>query len=645
MTPRPNLVLDAEEIDLAPDVNSIDPRVRIIDSVRNGGESENIVLRPTLPPFVRQSTLRTTHVAVLRPQEAVPSQQILKGRLSSSGSSESSTDSDSFGSSGGSNNFQFFTEKNSEKNENLLLEGPVPALSSLNKPLESSTLENVNRMRSSTEKQGERKKGRLKARPTPATSRPNFHPIPSGSVPASPVLPQARPNVPVSENEFQSLPGRVSQKPNPPGQKIDIEPKPDRNMSIISNDNNGVWFIEEKVNQGDNGPPFKREFSSDGPRPTTINPALTAVPRTLPPHFNRAVSVVEKSRNGEIETEPVKYFESTTFSTSRVEVRQSTTPSPFRAESRENRPTLGSPSEVLGGIQQRIQEKENIMVHNRGMSPNSLDLETASAQPDTQSVISKPSSVDLEDLESLSEVEDTDTLAALVRSRRRKLRQRAKALMSAIEADPAQPFVVLPMHQVSPQLSIDVDQMFDPQRHPGVKRISAYDFEEMLTKNASIAVSDNKFAGMAEPVDQLNRSIQGLASSMDLLSSSVKQTTAPSSSKTDENRETIEKLQEEIAKLTKTLEALKLVPGLRTTDDADYRDEDVEDEVDDYDTRTGFHGMDQAPAGSMMDETSGSVVPTEVLPSSPATDRSWVDPAPSTRRSHEPGRYNTGSNC
>ena len=68
-------------------------------------------------------------------------------------------------------------------------------------------------------------------------------------------------------------------------------------------------------------------------------------------------------------------------------------------------------------------------------------------------------------------------LAKLMKLRRRKLRQRAKSLMSAMEdMNDTEPFVVLPMHQVNPRLKIDVDEMFDPDKHPGVKRISAYDF-------------------------------------------------------------------------------------------------------------------------------------------------------------------------
>ena len=56
----------------------------------------------------------------------------------------------------------------------------------------------------------------------------------------------------------------------------------------------------------------------------------------------------------------------------------------------------------------------------------------------------------------IDDVEAKKELEKLVRSRRRKLRQRAKALMSAMEGmgEETEPFVVLPM----------------PQMHAGVKR-------------------------------------------------------------------------------------------------------------------------------------------------------------------------------
>jgi len=105
--------------------------------------------------------------------------------------------------------------------------------------------------------------------------------------------------------------------------------------------------------------------------------------------------------------------------------------------------------------------------------------------------------------------------------------------------------------------------MFDPKLHPGVKRISAYDFEGMLSKansNASISLSDNRIADITRPVSELKTSIEGLANSMKLLSSSVKESTTEkilSAGGLEESQSTILHLQDEIVKLTRVLESLK----------------------------------------------------------------------------------------
>jgi uncharacterized coiled-coil protein SlyX len=138
--------------------------------------------------------------------------------------------------------------------------------------------------------------------------------------------------------------------------------------------------------------------------------------------------------------------------------------------------------------------------------------------------------------------------------------------MNAMEAvdNKNEPFVVLPMHQVDPTLSINVDQMFDPKLHPGVKRISAYDFEGMVANtnsNGSISLSDNHIAEITRPVSELKVSIEGLANSMKLLSNSVKESTTEKilsvGGGLEESQSTILQLQDEIAKLTRVLESLK----------------------------------------------------------------------------------------
>jgi hypothetical protein len=156
-----------------------------------------------------------------------------------------------------------------------------------------------------------------------------------------------------------------------------------------------------------------------------------------------------------------------------------------------------------------------------------------------------------------------------------------------------EPFVVLPMHQVDPTISINVDQMFDPKLHPGVKRISAYDFEGMLSNgnsNATISLSDNHIADITRPVSELKTSIEGLANSMKLLSSSVKESTTEkilSSGGLEESQSTILHLQDEIVKLTRVLESLK-PPAIQAQDiEMSTRREDILESNNDADDDFG----------------------------------------------------------
>lgn len=133
-------------------------------------------------------------------------------------------------------------------------------------------------------------------------------------------MPQIKPKIPATETDS--------------GEDRNTVLTTDR--AIITNDNNGVWFIEEKIKDENKTPPSKREFSE-----TTVNPALTEKPRTWPsmlktniPRENdiyNDVTIVEKSRQGQIGqsiNDARNGAESTTFSTSRVEMSVSTTPRP-----------------------------------------------------------------------------------------------------------------------------------------------------------------------------------------------------------------------------------------------------------------------------------------------------------------------------
>ena len=158
-------------------------------------------------------------------------------------------------------------------------------------------------------------------RPRPVS--PNFHPIRPRPTPSSRLhlVPQIRAKVPGTETDS----GEQRR-----------ERTPDSDLSVITNNNNGLWFIEEKIEEQKS--PLKREFNNSRGNKTTVNPALTEKPRTWPSNlsFPRQndiyddVKIVEKSINGQIGqgSDQNSRAESTTFSTSRVEMSVSTTPRP-----------------------------------------------------------------------------------------------------------------------------------------------------------------------------------------------------------------------------------------------------------------------------------------------------------------------------
>ena len=496
---------------------------------------------PTRPSVVK-STIKTTHVAVLMPQEAVPSLDNLQLNENDGIKENRQKEFEEIKLSP----FPSFVEKS-------------PSISGNQKELDRSstripetvTKESRNKMRSSTEKQTFRKKGRLKIRPNPTIStRTNFHPIPSGPITPSTNLPQARPNVPELENSFQLPSNSPAQKHEPQNKQAVM----DKDELIEISGSNRQWVSKDKVSTENSQ--LKREFTTtqSGPQ-TNFKVALHPDSRVWPANLAQATSFVEEERTSELEPREI-VIQSTTISTSRVELKQSTTPSTIT----EVHTTLGNPLNLLKELREQDDEnKKDILIHNKGKSPNFLDMDAASSLNESQTSIVSNNKVSSDDMKEL---------AKLMKLRRRKLRQRAKSLMSAMEdMNDKEPFVVLPMHQVNPHLKIDVDEMFDPDKHPGVKRISAYDFEQMLNSNGSITVADNKFQEMISEITTFESDIEP-------------ETIKPLAEQmvTDESKETIYKLKEEIEKLTRTLQEFQLAPGHRTEQD-DYIDFDIDDDI------------------------------------------------------------------
>ena len=312
-----------------------------------GGLAGDNILVPTPPPPVRQSTIKTAHVAVLMPHEAVPSHQPLPTETPRT------------------NKFPNFSSRPDDppKTESTpfqtsTLKGRLTLLTTRRPEL--LTKANPHRSRASTPRRIIRKKGRLKLRPTtqsppPPSPRSNFHPIPaSGPVTEPTGLPQARPNVPVSESEFQAVPIRT---PRTPAMQLMDNP----NTEVLANNNNGVWLIEEKLNKTilDQLPPPKRkhEFKDRG---GSKSPASYAA-------IDNSVSVMETSKSGELKTDrSTNTKESVTISTSRVEVITSVTPSTLKLATA--RPPAGKSSQLIDKLKDLIEKKKRrIKVLHRGM--------------------------------------------------------------------------------------------------------------------------------------------------------------------------------------------------------------------------------------------------------------------------------------
>ena len=454
-----------------------------------------------------------------------------------------------------------------------------------------ATKDNPNKQRSSTEREEERRRNRLTARPPRLQSSPSFHPIPP-QPPGSPaLLPQARPNVPESENQDPRGIG-----PGGRGNKQDDlpdtwDPESDK-VRILSNDNKGNFLLEENLNKGEI--PFKRNFipeskqaptvepSTQEPETTlnTVSPALTKKPRTWPSSLKKStVSVMERSKNGELipEFDDKRVFESTTFSTSEVHVSASTTAAPRSLEQmirmmeqrmleekeklREanvDRLKIAKGEKLLTAIRANVVAREQTddeamttknrgeSPTNRGKSPNSLDLQSASSDRELGASGQEQKRGGFKKEEKAMEARKM----ARLRARRRKLTQRAKALAKALgDITEDEPYVVFPMDNVNTKEK-SVDEIFGS--NPGLKRISAYDFE------AAMAEKEEQSTEPALPISELKSSIDGLADSMSKLSSTVHETTTKKDTASEDK---ISQLQEEIAKLTETLASLKIAPA------------------------------------------------------------------------------------
>ena len=311
------------------------------------------------------------------------------------------------------------------------------------------------------------------------------------------LVPQIRPKVPGSETESG----------------VEVHDAI-TDTAVISNNNNGVWMIQEKMKEA--GGQVRREFSSSENK-TTVNPALTEKPRTWPSTLKKSgpdVSVIERGKSGQLD-QSGSSRESTTFTTSRVEMSVSTTPGPSLMK----------------------------MVNQKKM--NNLASQSDSALKEL--MINKAHRL----LESLSDkerqFERMDEMGNIrpKGKRRKKFKVQPKSLSGSEDG----------VHTVFPMDSIhtenkNVDQIF--KSHPGLKRISAYDFERAMA-------GDQSALSITKPVAELKVSIEELANTMNQLNMKVLETSTKAEHK-DVEDDKISQLQEEIAKLTKTLETLRLSP-------------------------------------------------------------------------------------
>jgi hypothetical protein len=201
--------------------------------------------------------------------------------------------------------------------------------------------------------------------------------------------------------------------------------------------------------------------------------------------------------------------------------------------------------ELLSTIRERVAAREqmdgeDVIMKNREASPNSVDLQPASSQQELGSMEGEGPRQGAAALEGRK--------MARLRNRRRKLTQRAKALAKALgDITEEEPYVVFPMDDMNTKEK-SVDEIFSA--NPGLKRISAYDFEAAM-------FGAEQTTQAALPIAELKLSIDDLASTMDKLSSTVHETTTE---KETESVDKISQLQEEIAKLTETLASLQIGP-------------------------------------------------------------------------------------
>ena len=309
------------------------------------------------------------------------------------------------------------------------------------------------------------------------------------------------------------------------------ERTPDPDLSVITNNNNGVWFIEEKIEA--ESQPLKREFMDSSGNKTTVNPALTEKPRTWPsilrtnvPKQNDIyddVTIVEKSMNGQIGQGSNTRAESTTFSTSRVQMSISTTP---------------RPQKLL-----QISERKKMEDFENQSNSALKDLMLKKAQNLLDTLAHKEKKLVMQNFRP-------------GKGKRKRLRQQPKSLPGekAVPGDGA--YVVYPMAKAHTE-NKDVDEIFN--HHPGLKRISAYDFEKAMEKAED---------SITKPVAELKVSIEELANTMNQLSRNVLVTSPRPDQELSSSEDKISQLQEEIAKLTATLETLQLSPkdpGMKET--------------------------------------------------------------------------------
>ena len=332
---------------------------------------------------------------------------------------------------------------------------------------------------------------------------PNFHPIRPRPTPLTRLnlVPQIRPKVPGTETHSGAGEERAG------------------NLDILSNDNNGVWFIEEKIK--DETQPLKREFLETENK-TTVNPALTEKPRTWPSVLKKKVpavndiyndvTIVEKSKNGQIGDRA----QSTTFSTSRVQMSVSTTPRPemlMKIAERKRVEDFDNQSDTA--LRDLMLKKAHKLLDTLAHKERDLVRENAVTRP----------------------------------GKRKRLRQQPKSLPGAESEGESDAYVVYPMAKAHTE-NKDVDQIFN--NHPGLKRISAYDFEKAMSSAAESTIT--------KPVAELKVSIEELADTMTQLTRNVLETSPKAGELQGQGEDRISQLQEEIAKLTRTLETLQLAP-------------------------------------------------------------------------------------